>query len=195
MAKTQRHLHTRRTVPSNYLSYTRLSNVSTSLRHSSGPVLPSSSLSVKLSCDIPVLSCRCGTGDLIAPNWMASLTRTTWSCRLCSRFWPFWPRQVYLESIVRLRGDSVSVLTWLSRSFPSIVSTMAKSTAIAFVACCLTFDFVADCVLLWIPRQENFFCDSLSRGTLVLLDHFTNFSHRVLSGGPSGNGFISDQSA
>ena len=65
---------------------------------------------------------------------------------------------------VRLRGDSVSVLTWLSRSSPSIDSSIAKSATIAFVACCLRYDFVVDPEFLWIAGTENVFCDSLSRG-------------------------------
>ena len=65
---------------------------------------------------------------------------------------------------VRLRGDSMSVLTWLSRSSPSIDSTIAKSATMAFVACCLRYDFVVDSEFLWIPGTENVLCDSLSRG-------------------------------
>jgi len=65
---------------------------------------------------------------------------------------------------VRLRGDSVSVLQWVSGGSSRVNSCTARSPAMALSALCTHLNVVFDPGVIHIPSAENAICDTLSRG-------------------------------
>jgi hypothetical protein len=77
----------------------------------------------------------------------------------------------YRHITIRLRGDSLTVLSWFSGDHQrhGCHSTRARGAAIALVALCQSFDFRFDKTYLFIPSEANSFCDSMSRGDFSAL--------------------------
>jgi hypothetical protein len=68
-------------------------------------------------------------------------------------------------SCLRFRGDSATVLAWLSAGRNDFKSARARGAAMVTVTLLRKFDLVIDADPSWISSEENHYCDSLSRGT------------------------------
>jgi hypothetical protein len=72
------------------------------------------------------------------------------------------------QRTVHLRGDSMTVLSWLSGERSDIRSVLARAPAMTFLALCGRFNFIVDTAFSFIAGVDNWACDALSRGDLTL---------------------------
>ena len=72
----------------------------------------------------------------------------------------------FMNCTIHARGDSVSILSWVSGGRNDFKSTRARAASMVFVGACQHADLIIDSKYSWISSEDNHVCDDLSRGRL-----------------------------
>ena len=70
----------------------------------------------------------------------------------------------FARCTIHTRGDSVSILSWVSSGRNDFKSTRARAAAMVFVGACQQADLIIDSNYTWLSSEDNHVCDDLSRG-------------------------------